>query len=189
MFKSIKFKLSGLSPLVVHSGQTVDPLNKWAKAMSVISKKRGKTDADLIERSRIEYMAALYLDKEGCPIVPAENIEAMLVASAKKQKSGKEFRAAIMVPAAPKIKYNGPKTPDELVENDEYREVRNMRVGQARVPRTLPRFPSWSMDVEVQYREDVVTSDNVIEAMSRAGSIIGLGEYRPQCGRFEAKVV
>ena len=63
MYKSISLMIVGTSPLVMHNGQTADPLNKYAKMLREISAKRRKTEADFIEMARIEFVAALYMDQ------------------------------------------------------------------------------------------------------------------------------
>ena len=46
MYKSVKLKFVGVSPLLMHNSQTVDPTNKFARALKEISGKRKKVDAD-----------------------------------------------------------------------------------------------------------------------------------------------
>jgi hypothetical protein len=54
--------------------------------------------------------------------------------------------------------------------------------------RTRPIFATWAVDVAVDYMDDVVTRDQVIDAMGIAGLQVGLGDFRPRYGRFETEV-
>jgi hypothetical protein len=81
-------ELSGDS-LIMHNGQTADPLNSFSKAMKEISGKRKKTDADFEALANIEYQAGLYLNAKGQVIIPSRVLESVLVEGAKKSKEGK----------------------------------------------------------------------------------------------------
>ena len=61
MLQSVTLKLSG-SSIIPHNGQTADPRNRFSKAMKLISGKRKKTDSDLDELARLEFLAGLYLE-------------------------------------------------------------------------------------------------------------------------------
>lgn len=55
--KTLELILTGVAPLLQHNGQTTDPLNPFSRAMSEISSKRKKTEADHRERDRLEFLA------------------------------------------------------------------------------------------------------------------------------------
>ena len=65
----MKINLRGISPIIMHCGQTADPLNQFSKAMKKLSAKRNKTDDDLAILSGIEWWAGLYLDRPVVGIV------------------------------------------------------------------------------------------------------------------------
>ena len=57
--------IKGINYLLQNNPQTVDPFNRFSKAMKVITKKRtGKTEDDLIELGNIETESKLYFDDE-----------------------------------------------------------------------------------------------------------------------------
>jgi len=62
-YSQYEVELSGDS-LIMHNGQTADPLNPFSKAMKEISSKRKKTDTDYEAMANIEYRAGLYLNKK-----------------------------------------------------------------------------------------------------------------------------
>ena len=88
MYKTLTTRVVGVAPLLMHNGQTADPLNKFAKAMKEIAGKRKKTEADLVELARIEYLAGLYMGPNG-PVIPSVMLEAAITEGAKKAKNGK----------------------------------------------------------------------------------------------------
>ena len=47
MYKVMLLTIIGTAPLVMHNGQTADPLNKYAKMLKAISGKRKKTGGGL----------------------------------------------------------------------------------------------------------------------------------------------
>jgi hypothetical protein len=92
MYKLLSLTIVGTAPLVMHNGQTADPLNKYAKMLKAVSSKRKKTEADYEELARIEFFAGLYMDQNE-PAIPARLLEAAVVEGARKSKSGKQWRS------------------------------------------------------------------------------------------------
>lgn len=185
-WQKVQFKLTSVCPMIVHSGQTADPLNKFAKALKQISSKRGKTDADYEEMARIEFVAGLYMGKDG-PIIPATNIDSLLINAAKKSKEGQLAKSGVFCSENVSLLYDGPRTEEELWAIDEFRYSALVRVGTARVSRMRPIFRNWSAVVALNVETSVVNPARLDDWMIAAGSVVGLGDWRPQHGRFEAK--
>jgi hypothetical protein len=59
----------------------------------------------------------------------------------------------------------------------------------AKVMRTRPIFRNWSINAIAQYDPDVLNLRDVEEIASDAGKLVGLGDWRPKHGRFEAEVM
>ena len=78
--------------------------------------------------AKLEFLASFYLDANGHPGWPGENIEAMLCSAAKKQREGQSAKMAIFVDGVLPIIYKGPKTPEELWEKDEFRICVSVKV-------------------------------------------------------------
>lgn len=83
----------------MHSGQTADPLNHYAKALKAVSSKRSKTDADHEEMSKIEWFASLYLDKSQRVILPDYLLEAAFINGAKNRSLVNRLRQACLLMA------------------------------------------------------------------------------------------
>ena len=73
-WQKVSYKLTSDCPMIVHNGQTADPLNRFAKELKQVTGKRKKVDSDYEELARIEFYAGLYMGKDG-PIIPATNID------------------------------------------------------------------------------------------------------------------
>ena len=57
-----------------------------------------------------------------------------------------------------------------------------------RVTRTRPYFKDWAVDAEGMFDPAVISVDELREIAQTAGTMIGLGDWRPRFGRFEATV-
>ena len=187
-WQTVKFQLKSDCPMIVHNGQTADPLNKWSKALKAVSGKRKKTDADYEELARLEFFAGLYMGKSG-PIIPAANIDSMLINAAKKNREGPMAKSGAFCLTDVDMIYDGPRTPEEMWDDGNFRHVAIVRVQMARVARTRPVFKEWSAVVSLQIEDSVVNVKQVEDWFHIAGTQIGLGDWRPQHGRFSAQRV
>lgn len=184
MYESITFKIRGVSPLLLHNGQTANPLNPFSKRMKEVSGKRKKTDADYLELSRIEFAAGMYVNEAGEPVIPGENIEAAMIEGAKKQRLGESAKAGIISDGNWAIEYTGPKTVDELWEDKRFVDVRKVRIQQNSVMRTRPIFRAWGCTIKVDYLPEQLNRSQVIQIMETVGTTIGICDYTPKFGRF-----
>jgi hypothetical protein len=178
-------KIRGVSPLLMHNGQTADPLNKFSKQLKAVSKKTKKTDEDHAEMSRIEWHAGLYTNEDGKLIIPSTLIEASIQDGAKKSKLGKAFKSAVFVNDDAVLDIGNNKKAADLWGDDQYRDVRGVRIGQSRVMRTRPVFNQWRLNFVLYFDDEQVNKSDVVKAINDAGSKAGLGDFRPRFGRFE----
>ena len=81
-----------------------------------------------------------------------------------------------------------PATPEELWENTDYVDVRGVKVSTSKLMRYRPIFRQWSFDATITINDKVLEERDVVKALTDAGQLVGLGDYRPRFGRFEAKV-
>lgn len=179
----IEMVWKGSAPLILHNGQLSDPLSKWSKESKKISSKRAKTDADHEAMAKIEFLGSLYMYK-GTPCLPAENIEAALIDGAKKLRRGVDAKAGLFVMQHAPIQYDGPKDPEELWNNESFRSRVSAKVQKARIMRTRPIFHEWSIVVHCEFEDGLLNKADVLEFANKAGSIVGIGDWRPRYGRF-----
>lgn len=186
----IKVRLTGTSPLLLHSDRYANPLDPLTKKHKALTGKRKKTDEDQEAILKSEWLGSLYFDKDGTIHVPGLCIEATLFNGAKLQKLGQTFKRGVaVVEDKAKLKYTGPKEIEALWEKEEFRDVRGVRVGQAKIMRCRPKFFPWSIDCSIAFHGEVVSEHDVIKAFEDAGEFIGLCDYRPRFGRFEVEVL
>ena len=190
MAKVLRVEIEGVTPLLMHDAKLADPLDEVAQELSRLTTlaKRAKTDAAHMAVAECEWRGGLYVNDDEQPIIPGTNVEAMLIVAGKRQRKGGDFKAGISVDDA-LVKYDGPKSIDGLWADKNFRLRKPVRVGNARVIRTRPRFPKWSLSLVVSYQESIINQRTIIEALETSGNLIGLGDWRPKYGRFVVKKV
>ena len=57
------------------------------------------------------------------------------------------------------IRYDGPTDPEELWNDERFRDRRSVGIGQRRVMRTRPVFPEWSVEVEAELETAILSLD------------------------------
>lgn len=172
--------------LIMHNGQTADPLNPFSKAMKEISGKRKKTDTDYEAMANIEFKAGLYVDAKNNVIVPSRVLESVLVEGAKKSKEGKLALSGMFVDTDATFTYDGyPMTIDELMNSPDHRLCVAVRVGMSKVMRTRPHFKNWTAKFKVSLNSDVANEGQLRRWVEDAGAYVGIGDWRPRHGRYE----
>lgn len=189
--QTLRFKITGEAPLLMHSGQLADPLNRWAKAIKQITGKRKKTEADHEELARLEWYGSLYL-ADGKPCIPGEVLEATFINAAKKSKQGVSAKMGVFCPGNYELTYNDPEdTADALWQTGNHRFTTSVRVpgSGGRTQRTRPKFDSWSAVCEMVYDDEVLSESEMWQILEVAGRYIGLMDWRPRYGRFQVERV
>lgn len=188
--KSIKVKIVGRAPMLMHSDRLANPLDPMTKAHKELTSKRKKTDDDHIAIAKSEYVAGAYWRKDTGFFIPAQNLESCLVAAAKLQKLGVKFKQGVHV-LEDELTIEGyeKKTPEQLWENPDNVDCRGVKVGQAKVMRYRPILRKWSLQATVALNEEVVNINEVKKAIVDAGALFGLGDYRPRYGRFNVEFI
>lgn len=188
--KKIKCEFHGVSPLIMHSCQCVNPLHPLSIAQKKINaKKKNKTDEDLAMLSDLEWEGGLYWNDEVGVYVPAENIEATIREGAKARRKGKDIVKGFMVEdMMVPLDIGESLTKEEMKADFRFRDVRAMRVKTSRVMRTRPRFNMWNIAFTAMYDENVLNFDEIVDAIEYAGQYVGLCDSRPKYGKFSARV-
>lgn len=184
MLKRIKAKIEGEAPLLMHSALLNDPLSEVSLAMREISRRRSKSEDDIMELARLEFLGGLYVNEKQRPVVPGPNIESCIVDGAKAQKLGKRFKAGVFVNHDPELEYDGPRTPERLFKDARFRDTRRVKVGQSGVMRTRPIFQQWALEFSIDYNVEAADFRTIECALVQAGRMVGLCDYRPRFGRF-----
>jgi hypothetical protein len=185
----VRIGIQGTSPLLMHNVRLANPLDPIAKAIKVISGKRRKTEDDFEQLARLEFEGGLYLSPTVGPYVPGVNIEKSIVQGARITKQGRQVERGLFVTDdEPPLLYSGPRTVDELWADENFRSTLACKVGTAMIMRTRPVFRSWAVEAEAQVDPGLLDIANLQAVIDDAGSMVGIGDYRPRYGRFTATV-
>lgn len=190
MEEMMKVTFRSLSPLLMHSNDGVNPMNPISKKIKEITKKRTKTEEDLMRIMELEYELAIYFDKNVGVHIPAICVEGTIRNAAKKIKKGTDVKCGVFVgPDYIPLIYDGPKTIDELFKDERFQHVSAVTVNRSSVMRCRPRFDKWAITFDLQYDSTLLNRDEIAQILDIAGKYIGICDYRPRYGRFEASTV
>ena len=190
--EKLKFRLKGIVPMLMHNGQTADPLNAFSKGIKKISSKRKKTDADYEAMAKLEFEAGLYMNGDG-PCIPGYVLEGAIYGrggAARKERAGKQAQAGVFCDEDLILEYDGPKTIEEMWSDPDMRDVSPVRIQSSKVMRTRPKIPAgWEAEGELIFNQRLVDRDVLIRWLQVAGEECGLMDYRPKYGRFEVTIL
>ena len=175
--KTLKVTWKGISPLIMHSCQGVNPLHPITREIKKLNDRpRGykMTEEELIQMSNLEWESGCYWQDEIGVYVPSENIEATI--RIERYVSVTD----LMVP----LDYGENLSKEQLINDSRYRDTRPMVVSRARVFRTRPRFNQWKIIFNLAYNEEKIDVDVIKDAMEFAGDFVGLCDSRPKYGKF-----
>lgn len=182
--ETIKVRLTGTRPLMMHADIFADPLNSLTKDHKALTGKRKKTDDDHEAIAQSEWRGGLYYDEEIGPYLPGVNIEASLVAGAKLSKLGTQIKRSVeVVEEKCKLEYDGPRTPAKLWSGKFY-DARSVKVQTARLTRYRPLFRVWASVCTIAFDPESIDKRQVLKCLSDGGQYCGIGDYRPKFGRF-----
>ena len=185
----INVTFTGKAPLLMHSCIGVNPTHPLSIESKKITSKRTKTEEDHEKILEIGFLLALYYDEEVGVFIPATNVEASIREAAKKFKLGKTVVSGLIIPDDMiKLIYQGPKTPQKLFEDYRFKDVRAVNVQRSKVLRCRPRFDRWSINFDLEYDKSLFDRETIENILHTAGLYIGLCDYRPRYGRFEAAI-
>lgn len=192
--ETVKIRLTGTAPILLHSDRMANPLDPLTKAKKAIATKRKKTDEDHLELAKMEWEGALYYDEKIGPFMPGRNIKAMIISAAKKTKDGVRAKTGLII-SEDKIKllYSGPREIKKMWEDGRFTDVRCVGQMKVRIMRCRPIFSDWALEFSVVYDPSVVDKADILRFADAGGRLVGLGDYRVECcgdfGRFEAEEI
>jgi hypothetical protein len=184
--KTATYKIKGITPMMMHSERLANPFDSLTREIKAVTGKRKKTEDDLLEIARLEWLGGLYHDDEAGIHVPGYNILACVINGGKLHKLGTAVkRAAIVTDDKVGIQYDGPKDPAKLFADKRFVDIRSVKVGTSKVARCRPIFKTWALEFNVAYDESAIQKSELDMCVRSAGLMVGLGDYRPRFGRFE----
>lgn len=193
--KTISLKITGTSPLLMHSDRLVNRFDELSIKMNAIHGKKKKTDEDHEAMARIEWEAGLYYDADLGPYIPGKVCKAVLLRGATKYKLGPKIKSGVVVMTdkAP-LAYAGPRELTKMWDNNSFKDVRSVVIMGKRIMRCRPMFPvGWSATFEVVFDPAVIDLSDLVMSAESAGALVGIGDYRPEksgdFGRFTVEVL
>jgi len=188
--ESVKMRLTGLSPLLMHNGDMSNPLHSKAKELKILSAKRKKTEETYMEMSDVEFEGGMYYDKELGPYIPGECLDAAFVSGAKLSKLGTAVkRGAQVLDDKCALIYKGPREIGKLVASPEFRLMKPVKVGTSKIVRTRPMFTEWALEFTWLYAPDQFDKETLVGIAETTGRLVGLCDWRPRYGKFKAEVI
>jgi hypothetical protein len=180
----------GGDQLIMHNGQTADPLNKFAKLLKEITddKTRKKTAEGIVTMGRIECEAGLYLNAKKQVILPSRVLEAHISEGARKTKEGKQALAGMFVDTDGVLSYDGgPLSVAQILDSEEHQLRLAVAQSQGKVMRVRPFFKNWTTTFQVSVLEEMVSPAMLKKWLLNGGNFVGIGDYRPRYGRYELR--
>jgi hypothetical protein len=192
--KTMKIKITGIRPIILHNGLLADPTNPIVlQQKAITAKKAKKTDADNLELARLEWFGGLYLSESGRICIPCDNIERCIQQGGQKQRIGKDVQAGVFV-QEPEIEIDHPdisvKKPEKLYGDPRFMIRKGVKIQTSRIIRIRPMIPTgWTLTFTVEFDETLVNARNLEQAILDAGTYVGLGDWRPKFGRFTHEII
>ena len=178
-----KVEIEGITPIIMHSGDSLNPRTPAAIEKAAITRKRGsnRTESDESRLQELECITSLWLNGDKQPTIPASAIRACVETAARKNKQGGQVREGLIV-LETFFTYDTDKygtTLDELAIRTQY--TTGVRVGQSRILRTRAMFDiPWSCAFTADADEELVDQAQLESWLDIAGRRIGLGDWRPE---------
>lgn len=192
--KTLKVRITGTSPLLMHSDRGANKLDPLVRAHKDLTSKKKKTEEDDAAIAKSEYTLGLYLGKDGGPVIPTQNIRAAIIEGARQNKRGKDVESGTLIlDQNVPLEYKGPRDPEKLFKTPGFVDARGVVVQRARIMRYRPMFDGWSCAVEIHYDPAKIDEADLMLACENAGRYVGLGDFRPAkkgtFGRFEVSKI
>lgn len=173
---NLKYQVNGIIPILFHN---IDSMH---------NKKPPGVKAEEWEKSKECFESYLYKNSAGNLIIPARVLKAALVTAATKdglKQDGKRstykdiIKSMLFVDGDLILDQNH----DNLSKNSAF-----VRIGTSRVLRIRPQLVKWSGKVSLIVADSkTLPTEAVDRFFEYAGRMLGIGDYRPEYGRFEVQ--
>ena len=183
--------------LLQHNGAAgLDTRSATGQEIAAITKKKGanRTEADDDRLRELECQRGLWLDGDGAPTIPAAAVRSVIETGARKRKQGPQVREGLIVTQIVSFDYDREALGTTMEELGRKAQLTvGVVVGRARVLRTRPLFPEWSLTCRVEVDIELVDETQLADWLDVGGRRIGLGDWRPEksgnYGRFLTEAI
>jgi len=174
--QTVKYHIKSLSPFLFHNVNSMD-----------LVKPADMTHAEF-ESSEEMFRGRLYLEGDKLILPPRVIIGALKVASQKSgiKQPGKRATFANVIRAITFVLDPGEfsQTIEDVVEHKEY-----VTVQRSKVLRVFPMLKEWDVKFTLHFDPKQISKDAIESILKYCGSYVGLGDYRPQHGRFTVEEI
>jgi len=177
-FQILPVRVEGTAPLMLH---------KFSEKMrKQIEAKQTATDKTSAKRPpkdyAAEFNAARYRARAGnWDGIPAGAFRAAMIAACRRVDGlpMTQAKGAFFIIADGRDETDG--TPLIRIDGKAVHDTRPVRLesGVADL-RNRPRYDSWACELKIQFDADLLSANDVVNLLSRAGATVGVGELRPQ---------
>jgi hypothetical protein len=195
---NVTITITGTAPLLMHNSTLANPLHPLTKSLKKITSKPSQrwVDEDHIAKYRIQFEGALYHDSEQGPYMPGTNIAKALQEGAGlivRGMGAKVKRGVFLVSPINPLRYDGPRDITGLFNDQRFQRVLPVNGNpsaskKSTVMSCRPVFLNWSCTATALINPATIGLDDLEKAIKAAGQMVGLGDWRPWHGRFDATV-
>lgn len=177
-----KFEVSviGMTPLIMHSPSTANPLNPYSRKLKQMTSKRNKTEEDLEEILELQWEASLYFDDELGLYIPWENLAASFLNAAKKHKHGRKTCAITFSHhLGYSLNISNAKNLNKLREDKTNRFVKVVTIQRSKTLNCRAIFNKWDFSFGAEIDTSILNESDFKLILSTAQAQSGLGDWRP----------
>lgn len=173
--RQVTVPIVGISPLIVHA---------WSeKSKKMIADKqagKAKNKKHEIRNPEEEYEQAKHISAAGWEGFPAAGIKASMIRGAK-------MVGMVMKDAQTSFFINADCEQTQLIRIHGTSRMRTdmVRVGMGSSDiRYRPEYPEWYAELNIEFNEGTISIDQIHQLVKAAGYGCGIGEMRPEKGKF-----
>lgn len=188
---TVRVTLTGTVPLLLHNGRLANPLDPHTRALKALTSKRSKTDEDLAQIILVESRGAAYETPDNEIGLRDANAWRSMQEAARAFKRGADVERAVIydpVRVAPILIDGGAVDVEEFLGDADHIDYRPVGLRGQTVMRARPIIREWSTSHDFDVLTDIVNIEDIGVFLTRAGRLHGVGDHRPQYGRFSATV-
>lgn len=188
----LKVRLTGLRPMLQHNGRLANPIDPYVRELKVYTGKRKKTDEDHAAIMVLEARASAYETEDQLLGLPTDNVWRSFYDAATAFKRGADLKRALLpLDDVVPIEIGGQtEAVDSFLQGEGHIDYRSVAVQRNRTMRARPLVPAgWQTTHSFELLTDILDGETLTPIFERAGRIVGVGDFRPRFGTFQAEVV
>lgn len=168
--KNLTLKLTGVSPLLMHSTASMNQPNEGLRTKSNML-----TGYDQAEMGS-------YRDVAGGLVFPSIAVSRSLWGAASGIKIGKLTARNALSGLLQTVEYAPVLDLDGKQQTEFEVDTRFVRINKARVPCSRAKILEWIIELPVMFDPNILNIPAINELLNRAGTFVGIGDYRPSTG-------